>query len=125
MELVIWLELPSILIVGSAMVDERKPVSLGETLAATMAQPLAGPPRRPARIRVAKAELAKEVRGAADGIRVVVAPVPELDETFADFAESVEESRPEPSYLGDGEIAQDSVAKLFSAASLLFRLSRT
>ncbi|MDP9191482.1 MAG: SEC-C domain-containing protein [Acidobacteriota bacterium] len=118
-EVILWLELPSGLIVGSSIIDPGKPVSLGESLEETMRQPAEGPPRKPTRIRVADARLAEELHKAAGSIPVVVAPVPELDDVYADFREAMPEE--EPSYLADGEIAPAIVAELFSAARLLYR----
>ena len=47
-EVVLWLELPSLLLVGSAMTDPRTPISFRETLDATIERPAVGEPRRPA-----------------------------------------------------------------------------
>jgi hypothetical protein len=118
-EVVLWLELPSLLLVGSTMTDPRTPISFRETLDATIEQPAVGEPRRPALIRVSDAGLAEELRG-ADGIPVVVAPAPELDDLFADMVDKMAESQ-EPSYFGDGEIPPSAVAELFAVARLLFR----
>ena len=64
---------------------------------------------------------ARELRGAAAGIPIVVGPVPELDDTFADFLENLEDAVPPRSYLGGGDIPPRLVGELFKAASLLFR----
>jgi hypothetical protein len=118
-EIVIWLELPSGVVVGSSIVDPRQPVLFGETLAEAMRRPAAGSPRRPARIRVPNAVLADALRGTVGNIPVVVGPVPELDEVFAQLRQEI--PNPEPSYLAEGAIAPAVVAELFSAAGLLFR----
>jgi len=120
-QVVLWLELPSGLLVGSIMMDPGTALSFAETLEQTISNPAEGPPRRPARIRVADAKLAKELRKSFGGIQVVVAPVPELDDTFEQLSEALAESRPEPSYLGDGEIPAAAVAELFTVARVLFR----
>jgi hypothetical protein len=120
-DVVLWLELPSGLMVGTKLIETREPVSLATTLDETMAQPAAGPPRRPARIRVPNARMAKELRDVAGGIPIFVAPTPELDEAFVSLSEHMEGSEPEPSYLGDGDIPPDVVLELFIAAGLLFR----
>ncbi|MEA2465638.1 MAG: hypothetical protein QOJ98_3385 [Acidobacteriota bacterium] len=120
-QVVLWLELPSGLLVGSMMMDPSTAPSFAETLEQTISRPAEGPPRRPERIRVADAKLAKELRKSFGGIQVVVAPVPELDEAFEHLSGVLAESRPEPSYLDDGEISPAAVAELFSVASVLFR----
>lgn len=118
-EVVLWLELPSQLLVGSAMTDSRTPISFRETLDEAIERPAVGEPRRPTRVRVSNAGLAEELRG-ADGIPVVVAPVPELDEVFAEMVDHMAESQG-PSYFGDGEIPPWVIAELFSVAHRLFR----
>ena len=118
-EIILWLELPSVVLVGSSIVDPRKPVLFGETLTEAMRRPAQGSPRRPARIRVADASLAEALRETAGNIPVVVGPVPELDAVFAELRQAIPD--PEPSYLADGAIAAAVVAELFSAARLLFR----
>ncbi len=120
-EVVLWLELPSGLLVGSMMMNPSTALSFAETLRQTIDNPAAGPPRRPARIRVPDAALARELRASAGGIEIVVAPVPELDDAFDQLTEALAESQPDPSYLGDGEISPAAVAELFSAAGALFR----
>ncbi len=58
-EMILWLELPEDFVVASALVDPSGPaVSFSDTLLDAMASPLAGPPRRPGRIRVSDARLA-------------------------------------------------------------------
>jgi hypothetical protein len=120
-DIILWLELPSGLLVGSVLNDPRKPISLAESLETAMTKPMAGSPRRPSRIRVADSQTARELRDAATGIPIIVASVPELDDTFDQFVEALGEAAPENSYLGDGEVPPRLVAELFKAASLLFR----
>lgn len=120
-DVVMWLELPSGLLVGSKLIDTREPVSLATTLEETMAQPAAGPPRSPSRIRVPNTRMAKELRDVAGGIPIFVAPTPELDEAFVSLSEHMSAGEPEPSYLGDGGIPPAVVLELFNAAGLLFR----
>lgn len=120
-EVILWLELPSGILVGSGIIDPRKPMSFAESLDEAMRRPAEGSPRRPTRIRVPETRLALALREVAGNIPVVVAPVPELDETFADFRKSIPDNESEPSYLANGAIALSVVADLFTAASLLFR----
>jgi len=122
-DVILWLELPSDLLIASTLIDPRKPVSAADSLEEAMKRPATGSPRRPARIRVASEEMAAELRAVAGGIAIVVAPVPELDAAFSDLAAQMEQTAPEPSYLGDGEIPTTTVEELFTAASLLFRLA--
>ncbi len=123
-EMVLWLELPEELVVGHKLIDPTgPPVAFGETLREAMASPLAGPPRRPRRIRVADARLAAEVRAAAPSIEVVVAPTPEIDQFVRFMAESMPGGDDAgPSYFERGRIAAQAIEELFRSAELLFRL---
>ena len=119
---ILWIELPRLIIVGSKMFDSREPVSFAQTLSEAMAHPHEGSARKPSRIRVADEELAEELRRIAGGIPVVVAQVPELDAVVADMERSFSEAMPtELSYLAGGSIAPEVVARLFAAASRFFR----
>ena len=118
-DVILWIELPRGEIVRSTVHDPRSPVSLAQSLEETMQDPGEGSARRPNRIRVADERSARELRGAAAGIPIVVAPVPELDHVFEELASATGPS--EASYLGDGEIAPQLMAELFRAARLLFR----
>ncbi len=124
-EMILWLELPEDLVVASTLIDpEGPPVSFGETLLDAMASPLAGPPRRPARVRVADARLAAEVREAAPDVEVVVAPTPELDRLLQLMAESLPfEDESAASYFEGGSIPAQTIESLFRAAELLFRIA--
>src|ERR1041385_5696591 len=82
----LWMELPSGKIIGMEL---RRPSEadgwFARTLLAAMKEPMAGKPRRPSRIRVADAVLAAELEDVRDGIDVVVAPTPELDDAFREM----------------------------------------
>ena len=82
--IILWLELPRGVLVGSSLSYPECPVSLAESLQRTMEGPFDGEPRRPARLRVADGRMADELR--SSGIPVVVAPVPELDEMYETLA---------------------------------------
>src|SRR5688572_25303783 len=88
-EVILWLELPSGVLVGSALTHPNQPVTLAEVFESATQNPADGSPRRPSRIRVADQDTARELRGAAAGIPIVVGPVPELDDTFDDFLENL------------------------------------
>jgi hypothetical protein len=124
-EMILWLELPEDFVVASALVDPSGPaVSFSDTLLDAMASPLAGPPRRPGRIRVSDARLAAEARQAAPDIEVVVAPTPELDRVLELMAESSPlDADSDASYFEGGRIAAQSIESLFRAAGLLFRMA--
>ena len=123
LDVVLWLELPTDVVVGSTILDPRDPVPFAQTLEEAMTRPVHGDPRRPGRIRVADVTLAEPLSGS--GIPVVVAPVPELDAAFADLSATIlarpTSAGPEFTYLGGGTIRPAAVARLFSAASILFR----
>ena len=122
-EIVLWLELPDDIIVGHELIDPSgPPVSFSEALLQAAASPLAGPPRRPRRIRVAQAHLAAELLGAFPDIEVVVAPTPELDHVVAQMVASMPAGGGDgPSYLERGHIAPQIVETLFRASETLFR----
>lgn len=116
---VLWMEMPERVLVGSKAFDPRVPAPLVETLDEAMSMPVEGPPRRPSRIRVPDEEMARELRSVFRGIPVIVAPVPELDETFDEISKAANRQA-NPSYLGGGA-TPEIVGKLFAAAIALFR----
>jgi len=123
LDVVLWLELPTDVVVGSTIIDPRNPLTVAQTLAEAMKRPIHGEPRRPSRIRVSDAGLAEELRPTE--IPLVVAPTPELDAAFADLSATILARRGgeqvEHSYLAGGTIAPAVVARLFTAAGLLYR----
>lgn len=123
-EAVIWLELPSELIVGWTLADPEAPPSFADTLREAMRRPHAGPPRRPARVRVADEALAGQARAAlGERTEVVVAPTPELDLLIRSFAESLVKGDEGESYLEDGRVPPAAVERLFRAAQALYRIA--
>jgi hypothetical protein len=120
-EVVLWLEMPRNVVVGSTIIDPRSPVPFAETLSTAMKSPAEGSPRKPAGIRVPKQELADALHGL--NVPVVVAPVPELDAAFADLTDAIASTDPLATYLGGGTISPRIIARLFSAASILFRMA--
>jgi hypothetical protein len=119
-QLTLWLELPRGVIVASTISSADAPVSFAASFEDAMQSPLEGPPRRPPRIRVSDDRLAAELRAAAGGIPIEVAPVPELDAAFEAIVEALRQSGPENSYLAGGTIPPPVVADFFEAATLLF-----
>jgi len=104
-------------------VDSQESILAGaaDSLRTAMAQPLAGRPRRPDRVRVATPELAEAVRRGVHDVEVVCAPTPELEVVFAALrAETVDDDAFGTSYLSPG-VAPADVAALFAAASRLHR----
>jgi hypothetical protein len=89
-ELLLWLELPSDLIVAAELRDPRRgQPTFARVLRQALTAPAAGPPRRPARIRVAESALALQVRAVAGAkTEVVVAPTPEIDAAVRDLLET-------------------------------------
>lgn len=125
--LVVWMDARSGLIVGQGVVGpDDADGGVGRVLLAAIERPLAGPPRRPDRIRVADASLAAEVRAAlGDATPVVVAPTPELDALLHAMLESMsqEDEGDEvegESYLEGGRVPPAVVADLFRSAELLY-----
>ncbi|MEE9280651.1 MAG: SEC-C domain-containing protein [Myxococcota bacterium] len=124
-QVALWLELPEGFIVGQELTGPAEAEgALGRALSASLERPLVGPPRRPARIRVANEALAAEVRAVSgDGIPIRVAPTPELDEVLESMIEAMPRDRQEESYLEDGRIPQEAVAELFHSAEYLYRVA--
>ncbi len=118
-----WLEVPPGLVVGVEVVDPKAPASVTDVLARSMARPLVGRPRRPARIRVADAALADALRAVVPDADVVVGPTPELDAVVADMVAAMPPGDERESYLEAGRVPADAVAKLFRAAEMLYRLA--
>ena len=121
-EMDLWLELPEDLILGFSLVDPNlPPTPFGDSLLQAMEAPAAGPPRRPARVRVASDRLAAEVRAVVPEISVDVAPTPELDSVLQMMAESGPAGGrvTQPSYFEGGRVSQQAVRRLFEAAELL------
>lgn len=124
-EMALWMELPSGIVVSSEVVHpEAAGGAIARGLLSALERPLAGPPRRPDRIRVANALLAAEVRGATgDTIPVVVGPTPELDELLRLMMESSPAADEELSYLEDDRIGREVVTRFFRAAGLLYGIA--
>jgi len=124
-EMVVWMELPSELVVANEVFDPTDAEGMvGHGLLAAMEQPLAGPPRRPDTIRVADASLVAEVQAViGTTIPVVVAPTPELDGLLRLMVDSMPQSEEDQSYLEGGRIAPAKVKHLFAAAEILYRIA--
>ena len=121
-EMVLWIEEPSGLVVGQQVAAREDAVGvLGRALIEAMRSPLIGPPRRPDTIRIADAEDAAALRAVVgDAIPMYIAPTPELDALLNQMFESLGADAPDPSYLDDGRIAAEAVAKFFASAELLY-----
>jgi hypothetical protein len=121
-EMDLCLELPEGIVVGFDVLDPSGPgQSFAETLKKIMESPMAGPPRRPDRIRVADDQLADEIREAMPDMDVDVAPTPELDEIIMHMKNNLPEEDPAGmSYFEGGAIYPDTIGFLFKAAELLY-----
>lgn len=127
---VTWVESPSGLIVGHDICRPGEELeTLGRTLATALWRPLAGPARRPGKLRVADEALAAEVRAVVDGeIPVSVAATPELEDVKDAMKEATEtglladpegDGMEEFSYFHGGRVSPAVVTSLFAAARLL------
>lgn len=121
-QVALWMEFPSGKVIA---IEVREPSEtdgwFGRTLLAAMKKPLAGKPRRPSRIRVADAALAAEVEAVCDGIDVVVAPAPELDEAFNEISIRIDAKAPH--FVDDARLSPRLIGELFRAAERLYRLA--
>jgi hypothetical protein len=123
-EMIVWMELPTGLVVGHQLAEAKKPADIGSILLTAMARPIAGPPRRPGRVRVESADLAASVRRAVgDTIQVVVAPTPELNEVLEHMKAGMSGDEVDQSYLEEGRVSVETVAELFHTAELLYRIA--
>jgi len=119
----VWIEQPGTVTV-SWLLYPPGPTSgvAAKTLLAAMEKPLAGPPRRPARIRVDDASLVPELGAAiGDSIPVVVTASPELDAVRDWLKDRAVEAAAGTSYLAGGRVAHGTVLGLFEAACILFK----
>jgi hypothetical protein len=123
--LVVWMDSRDGLVVGQEVVGpEDADGAVARVLLSAMERPLAGPPRRPERIRVATAALATEVLAAlGDATPIEISPTPELDELLGLMLESMQEEDESGSYLEDSRIPPATVAGLFAAAEVLYGLA--
>lgn len=123
--LVVWMDARSRLVLGQDVVaPEDTQGAVVRALLVAMERPLAGPPCRPGRIRVADPALAVEIRAAlGDGTPIVVAPTPELDELVELLGESLGRGEEVDSYLEQGRVPPAAVARLFAAAEVLYGLA--
>src|SRR5438105_4810841 len=124
-QIALWEELPDVLVVGCKIEDPKFATPFPETLREAMRQPLAGPPRRPRRVRVADPLHAAELRAAIGDLHVELGPTPELQLVAQDLIEHLQGSAPEKdddsgSYLEGGRVPENVVARLFEAAELLY-----
>lgn len=79
--LALWIERPHDAVVGYEILEpDDPPGRLALVLQQAIERPLTGPPRRPARVRLANAAEADLLRGVfGAGLTVTVGPTPELD----------------------------------------------
>lgn len=125
-EIILWMEQPEDLILSFKLIGpDEAPISLIDALREAIAAPMAGPPRRPARVRVADAASARELERAFPDIEVVNAPTPELDHILHHMAQSAatEDEGDPPSYLEYGRISAGLIEELFRSAQVLYGLA--
>jgi hypothetical protein len=125
-ELAIWIELPSSLVVSQDVVPpEESPGAVARTLRQGLEGPLAGPPRKPERIRVANEALAEEVRAEVGGaIPVQIAPTPELDQFLEEMLEDMSSDNPATAgYLTDEQVPPGLAKKLYASAEMLHSIA--
>ena len=121
-DLVLWLELPSGLVVGSNVARPDDAWPLAEALRKALQHPTRGAARRPDRLRVADPAAEVELRHAfRERFPIEVAPTPPLDDVFRHFLENGPRGEAEPSYLEGGRISEQTVARMFEAGAMLHR----
>ena len=87
-DVVLWMEMPSRLLMATTLIDPRKPASFADVFEEVMRTVNAGSLPRPVSIRVPSDRLAKELRRVAGGMPVTIEPLPELDAVFAELIEA-------------------------------------
>jgi hypothetical protein len=123
-KLVVWLEMPTGVVVGHDLVQEDGRDHLASALKAALKRPAVGPPREPVRLRVGDEGAAAELSNAlGDRFEVQVAPTPELDDLFDDFVEHMSGEDARASYLEGGRVPAPVVARMFDAAAHLYRVA--
>jgi len=124
-EIIVWLEAPTRLVVAAEVIDPKEPSeNAGSVLTRAISTPLAGSPRRPARVRVQDSRLADEVKSVLPEMEVVVAPTPELEDLKDHLMEFMgPREEPDLSYFEQGRISAEAVETMFSAAKVFYQLA--
>jgi hypothetical protein len=125
-DLAIWLDATHDLIVGSKVLEfGESHDALADALIGAMQQPAVGPPRQPAKVRIADARLAQCVRERfGDAFDIEVAPTPELSALMNDMASSMlanETPDEEEDYLEGGRLTARVMGGFFTAAAKLWQ----
>jgi hypothetical protein len=121
-ELVVWLEVPSGLVVGHGDDGDG---ALARALHDALKQSMQGAAREPAKLRVADHADAVELRHAfGDRFDIQVAPTPELEAVFEQLLEYVPKGDEQASYLEGGRVSAPVVSRMFQAAALLIEPRR-
>jgi hypothetical protein len=119
----IWVEIPSGLIVGHDLVPSAEPAGpLADLLLDAMEKPFSGAPRRPDRVTVASTALAREVcEVLGDDFVVDVAPTPELDGPVKSLIEHLAEGAEERSYFEGEGVTPEILEPFFESAAHFVR----
>ncbi len=122
-ETLVWLDIGNELVVfaKSFRPDQGIP-SLADALEEAMARPMAGPKRRPSRVRVASSADAAELRARfGTAIQVSCAPTPEVAEVADSLAEHAAREAPPDNWLEHLPAGAPEIPRFFQAAARLFR----
>ena len=124
-EIIVWLEVPTLLIVGSGVIDPREPSeNAGSVLSRAISAPMAGSPRRPTRVRVQDSRLADEVRELFPEMEIVIGPTPEIEDLKDQMMEFMgPREEPDLSYFEKGRISPEAVEAMFRAARIFYELA--
>jgi hypothetical protein len=122
-DLIVWLDVTSDRIVAMAAVHpDESDTKVAETLREALAKPVAGPARRPDRIRVAAAHLEKLVAGVSANLPVTVAPTPEIEHLIEHMGETMPNASPHlAAFRAVLRDRREIVSKLLPAMAHLFR----
>lgn len=130
-DMIFWVEMPEGAVVSFAIGRPREGEeagAFGASLVSAMETPMYGTPRRPGVVRVADSQLAAEVHRVLPGVRIVVAPTPEVAEVMEAMhretrpdLESEEGGSEELSYFEGGRVGVATIEEMFRAADALYR----
>jgi hypothetical protein len=122
-EMLLWLEATGDpLVLGSLLGKPGEILGKAcESLRETVRNPMVGPPRTPARVRVATPELAEALRAGHPSVEIVRGPTPEIDGVLESLVEAMaDQMGSEQSFLVSGA-SVEAVASFFRAAAALYR----
>lgn len=119
-EALFWLDDRQMVVAFEAGPPGAMAAQVGDLLERAMATPMVGPPRRPARVRVASEALAGVLRRTHPSIPVAVASTPEIEDVAEAMAERMAAKEEDGPFLLE-HVEPAAIASFFQAARGLYR----